>query len=183
MSYSTDCLFRTDKTTFISPCKCAWYNSLDNFLLTLFYLLLIVLLTCVEEPGEVTGAGHGPSCSEKCARKTMSLEKAPRTSALGHSSRYSGKRVGNANKTLCANQLRTFLLWRSRMHKASYLDNKQKLGKRVKDKKTKITLYTHTYQSLAGPLTTFLVWNPVVNRNLAASWILIMAISSASGSR
>lgn len=39
------------------------------------------------------------------------------------------------------------------------------------------------YQSLAGPRTIFLVWNPVVNRNLAASWILIIVISSASGNR
>lgn len=39
------------------------------------------------------------------------------------------------------------------------------------------------YQSLAGPRTTFLVWNPVLKRNLAASCILIIAISSASGKR
>lgn len=39
------------------------------------------------------------------------------------------------------------------------------------------------YQSLAGPRTTFLVWKPVLKRNLAASWALIIAISSASGRR
>lgn len=43
--------------------------------------------------------------------------------------------------------------------------------------------HTQAYQSLAGPRTTFLVWNPVLNRNLAASCILIIAISSASGKR
>lgn len=39
------------------------------------------------------------------------------------------------------------------------------------------------HQSLAGPRTTFLVWKPVLKRNLAASWALIIAISSASGKR
>lgn len=82
---------------------------------------LFSLRTCVDPSGELAGAGHGPSAREKWAMKTMSLAKAPRTSALGHSSRYSEKRVGYANRTLWANQQRTFLLWRSRMHRASYL--------------------------------------------------------------
>ncbi len=77
--------------------------------------------TWLEVPGEAMGEGQGPSCKEKCAINTMSLEKAPRTSALGHSSRYSEKRFGYAKRTLCANQLRTFLLCRSKMHRASYL--------------------------------------------------------------
>lgn len=48
---------------------------------------------------------------------------------------------------------------------------------------TQTNIHTHAYQSLAGPRTTFLVWNPVLKRNLAASCILIIAISSASGKR
>ncbi len=60
--------------------------------------------TWLEGPGEAMGEGQGPSCREKCAMNTMSLEKAPRTSALGHSSRYSEKRFGYAKRTLCANQ-------------------------------------------------------------------------------
>lgn len=65
--------------------------------------------------------------------KTMSLEKAPRTSALGHSSRYSEKRLGYANKTLCANQKRTFLLCLSRMHRASYLQEQPGNGDSQRD--------------------------------------------------
>lgn len=81
----------------------------------------VKILTWAEGPGEAVGEGHEPSGREKWAMKTMSLAKAPRTSALGHSSRYSEKRLGYANKTLCANQKRTFLLCLSRMQRASYL--------------------------------------------------------------
>lgn len=89
-------------------------------------LPLFSLRTCVDPSGELVGTGHGPSAREKWAMKTMSLAKAPRTSALGHSSRYSEKRVGYANRTLWANQQRTFLLWRSRMHRASYLRERER---------------------------------------------------------
>lgn len=82
--------------------------------------------TWAEGPGEAVGEGHEPSGREKWAMKTMSLAKAPRTSALGHSSRYSEKRLGYANKTLCANQKRTFLLCLSRMQRASYLEENTK---------------------------------------------------------
>lgn len=82
--------------------------------------------TWAEGPGEAVGEGHEPSGREKWAMKTMSLAKAPRTSALGHSSRYSEKRLGYANKTLCANQKRTFLLCLSRMQRASYLQINQR---------------------------------------------------------
>lgn len=67
-------------------------------------LSLSLAPTWVEGPGEAVGEGQGPSCREKWAMKTMSLANAPRTSALGHSSRYSENRLGYANRTLCANQ-------------------------------------------------------------------------------
>lgn len=101
--------------------------------------------------------------------KTMSLAKAPRTSALGHSSRYSEKRFGYANKTLCANQKRTFLLCLSRMQRASYLKGKQSSTVGEHWKRKAHPERGEAYQSLAGPRTTFLVWKPVLKRNLAAS--------------
>lgn len=83
--------------------------------------------TWLEGPGEAKGEGHGPSCNEKCAINTISFAKAPLTSALGHSNRYSEKRFETLKRTLCANQKRTFLLWRRRMHRASYLKKNFKL--------------------------------------------------------
>lgn len=82
------------------------------------------LNTWLEGPGEAKGEGHGPSCNEKCAINTISFANAPLTSALGHSKRYSEKRFETLKRTLCANQKRTFLLWRRRMHNASYLKQK-----------------------------------------------------------
>lgn len=79
------------------------------------------LNTWLEGPGEAKGDWHGPSCNEKCAINTISFANAPLTSALGHSRRYSEKRFETLKRTLCANQKRTFLLWRRRMHRASYL--------------------------------------------------------------
>lgn len=101
------------------------------------------------------GNEHGPSCKLKCARKTRTLTKAVLTSDVGHSSRYSANLYGWLKSTLWANQLRTARLFRRCMHRASY-------------------------HSLALPRRFFFVWNPVENRNLDASWMLIMASSSAS---
>lgn len=83
-----------------------------------------LVFTWLEGPGEAKGEGHGPSCNEKCAINTISFANAPLTSALGHSKRYSEKRFETLKRTLCANQKRTFLLWRRRMHNASYLKQK-----------------------------------------------------------
>lgn len=90
----------------------------------MFYSSCRTKRTWLEGPGEAKGEGHGPSCNEKCAINTISFAKAPLTSALGHSKRYSEKRFETLKRTLCANQKRTFLLWRRSMHKASYLKQK-----------------------------------------------------------
>lgn len=85
-------------------------------------------VTWPEGPGDVKDEGQGPSCKEKCAINTISFAKAPLTSALGHSRRYSEKRFETLKRTLWANQKRTFLLWRRRIHNASYLRrNKAKI--------------------------------------------------------
>lgn len=97
--------------------KCLSWRSKNKFQ----KLFIRKLNTWLEGPGEAKGDWHGPSCNEKCAINTISFANAPLTSALGHSRRYSEKRLETLKRTLCANQKRTFLLWRSRMHRASYL--------------------------------------------------------------
>lgn len=88
-------------------------------------------ITWLEGPGDAKGEGHGPSCKEKCAIKTISFANAPLTSALGHSRRYSEKRLETLKRTLWANQKRTFLLWRRRIHNASYLRENKTISMNV----------------------------------------------------
>lgn len=124
---------------------------------------LFSLRTCVDPSGELAGAGHGPSAREKWAMKTMSLAKAPRTSALGHSSRYSEKRVGYANRTLWANQQRTFLLWRSRMQRASYLRERESRPKEGRGKESYKAVLQYKESTHFLPLTD----NPLTSHRRA----------------
>ena len=105
------------------------------------------------------GAGLGPSPSAKWAQKTMSLETACRTSALGHSSRYSEKRPGWEKSMLLLNQARV-----AAEQRRCWLRN--------------------SYKSVAPqqevPRRDFLVWKPTLNRKAEASLTVVMASSSCS---
>merc|ERR1719350_1171274 len=99
--------------------------------------------------------GLGGSEAAKWAVNTISLETACRTSGLGHSSRYSLNLLGCEKRTLLANQARLV---------AEHLKCCESIS----------------YQSVAFPLSDFLVWKPTLKRKEEASWTVVRLMSSPS---